>query len=461
MPTINISSYTRPGIYINEYDNSVLQSTTTQGITNLVIGVSKTGPINTPVLIQNTTDLQNIFGGIDRTLERKGSYFQRTIAQMIQSSPVYALNLLETDDNLDKIEYAPLSTATDKTNDATKLGPLRRFYNTTGFWKLDTDAFLTLASANANYEDRLINFTNVSGSYITVFVFKSTATGFDVTMTSWYGSVTNIPPYVYPTDYVSDYMVDVCVVAGDWSNYQALSVDKNWSKYFDNTGLIKGQVQNFINDRNVTLLKYYQGLSFIPYFRDSNNKNIFIETVINQDTTTTGLFCAFNADLFETDYPAGKIDLIGNNLVTDASVDSSEEISLIDPNVTSIDFLSYNQDLIQIESYPQTLLDTVGNVVSLDPSGTFSNNYGVDRTNTYTEEYISGVERNTFTWSSTTATVDFTLTTGMINNEETNPYVIIGGTLIYIPTGLTVSTTFSVTREQDGLDGAVIAFNIA
>lgn len=441
MPTINISSYTRPGIYINEYDNSVLQSVTAQGITNLVIGVSKTGPINAPVLIQNTTDLQNIFGGIDRGLERKGSYFQRTIAQMIKSGPVYALNLLETNDTLDKIEYAPLATATDKTNDVTQLGSYRKFYNTTGFWKLDTDAFLTLASENVDYGNRLVNFVNVSGSYITAFVFKSTATGFDISMTQWYGSVTNIPPYVYPTDYVSDYMVDVVVLAGDWSNYQVLSVDKTWSKYFDNTGLRKSQVQNFIHDRNVTLLKYYQGLSFIPYFRDSNNQNIFIETVINQDTTKTGLFCAFNSDLFDTDYPAGKIDLIGNNLVTDVSVNSSEEISLIDPNITAIDYLSYDESLIQIESYPQTLLDSVGNVTSIDPLGTFSGSTGsTKRTNNYAEDYVYGIVRGLATYSTSTASVSFTISNGA--------YSIVGGNLINIPNGLNVTTTFNVYKNS-------------
>ena len=65
MPAVIISNYKRPGIYINEYDNSVLSSNTTQGITNLVIGVSKTGPINTPVLIKTTQDLTNYFGGIE------------------------------------------------------------------------------------------------------------------------------------------------------------------------------------------------------------------------------------------------------------------------------------------------------------------------------------------------------------------------------------------------------------
>jgi len=438
MPAVIISNYKRPGIYINEYDNSVLSSNTTQGITNLVIGVSKTGPINTPVLIKTTQDLTNYFGGIDRTLERKGSFFQRTIAQMIQSSPVYALNLLETDSTLDKIEYAPLSTATNNTNDSITTGALSAFYDTTGFWKLSTDSFLSLVANNENYEKRLLNFTNVSGSYITVFVFKTTATGFDVSMTQWYGSITNVPSYVYPTDYVSDYMVDVIVVAGDWSNYQSLAVDKTFSKYFDSTGLIKSQVDNFINDRNVTLLKYYQGLSFIPYFRDQNNQNIFIETVINQDTQVTGLFCAFNADLLEQDYPTGAIDLLGNNLINSDS--------LLDSTATSIDFLSYQQDLISFNDYSNTYLDTVGNVYSIDPGNKFYKSYGASpRTNTFAEGKISGIWRNISTFSSTTAAVNYVVASGSNIYNSNSPYAIIGGNLVNITSG---SYTFSVSATN-------------
>jgi hypothetical protein len=75
-------------------------------------------------------------------------------------------------------------------------------------------------------------------------------------------------------------------------------------------------------------LKYYQGLSFIPYFRIKNNQNIFIETVINADTDMTGLFAHLTLIVLDTDFPTGAIDLIGNNLInTD---------SLIDSTVTSI-----------------------------------------------------------------------------------------------------------------------------
>ena len=152
-------------------------------------------------------------------------------------------------------------------------------------------------------------------------------------------------------------MVDVVVVGGDWSNYQELAVDPRWSAYFNASGLVKGQIRNFANDRNVTLLSYYEGLSLIPYFRDLNGRNIFIETTINRDTDSTGLFCAFNSDLVEKDYYTGLLDLLGNTLV------GQEE--------TSIDFLSYKETIAESIKITNTPLDLPGNVTSL-LSGTWS-----------------------------------------------------------------------------------------
>jgi hypothetical protein len=74
----------------------------------MVIGVSKKGPVNTPVLINTAADLESVFGQLDRGLERKGSFFHRTALKMLETSPVFAMNLLMTDDNLDKIEYQSL-----------------------------------------------------------------------------------------------------------------------------------------------------------------------------------------------------------------------------------------------------------------------------------------------------------------------------------------------------------------
>ncbi len=352
---IQIGKYKRPGIFIEEFDKSVISTPLVEGITNMVIGVSKKGPVNTPIRLTTVNDLESIFGTIDRGLERKGSFFHRTIAKMLESAPVFALNLLTTDDTLDLIEYKSLSSSSGYINDIEREGPYRRFFDTTGFWKRDTESFINLTKTNTGYTERAFSLTNLSDKYVTAFVFKSARSGFDRTLIEWYGSIEKLPPYVNANDWASDYMVDVVVVGGDWSNYQELAIDTRWSAYFNASGLIKSQIRSFANDRNVTLLAYYEGLSLIPYFRDANGTNIFIETIINRDTDRTGLFCAFNADLVESDYYNGLLDLVGQTI---AGV-----------NETDIEFLSYKETIAESIEITAVPLDLPGNVTALSGGG--------------------------------------------------------------------------------------------
>jgi hypothetical protein len=452
---IQIGKYKRPGIFIEEFDQSIITSPTFEGINNLVIGVSKKGPVNTPILLKNINDLESIFGQLDRNMERKGSYFHRTIAKMLESSPVYALNLLLTNDNLDTIEYQSISAASNHNNDVKREGPYRKFFDTTGFWKRDTESFINLTKNNTGYANRVINFTNLSDKNISVFIVKSKLTGFDRTLIEWYGSIDKMPPYVNSNDYASDYMVDVLVVSGDWSNYQKLAVDNRWSKYFNNSGLRKEQLRNFANDRNVTLLAYYEGLSLIPYFRDNNGRNIFIETIINRDTDRTGLFCAFNSELLEVDYPNGIIDLLGNGIA------KSEQIN--------INFLSYKDTINESVSLSNVVLDRPGNVISFggtangNPSRSqlHARNIGLsnkpsingivkngNRTGWYAEDFVFNMKLSAI--NSTTASV-------VVSYGEVTPgdgmYAVLGGKSLSIE-----SATFSIQASSYPASGVTSSF---
>lgn len=352
MANVQVGKYKRPGIFIEEFDRSINISPVNEGLNNLLIGVSRKGPVNRPIRLTSIQDLESIFGLTDRNLERRGSYFHKTVSKLLETSPVYAMNLLLTDDELDKIEYKSLSTSSDKFNDVKKEGPYRRFFDTTGFWTKDEESFLNLSKENnINSDDTILNFTNMSDRYISVFIFKSSATGFDRSLDEWYGSTQNVPEYLNGKDFASDYIVDVLIVGGDWSNYQALSVDSKWGEYFTPSGLDKNQVINFANNRNVTRLSYYEGLSLIPYFKDSGGDNIFIENIINNDTERTGLFCSFNKDAVEDYFYNGKIDLIGNNLVGSIS----EEI----------EFLSYKESISENVDVKIQPLDLPGNVYGM------------------------------------------------------------------------------------------------
>jgi len=440
---IQIGKYKRPGIFIEEFDNSVISSPTVAGITTLVMGSSRKGPLNTPVLLNNVNDLQSIFGNIDSNLERKGSYFHRTVAQMLQSSPVYAINLGYLSDTLDTVEYKSVSTRTDKSNDIERTGAYRKMFDTTGFWKRSTESFITLTKNDPDIADRLLAFTNLSDKYVTLFIYKSKMNGFDSNMIQWYGSADKVPSYLNQLDYASDYMVDVVVVAGDWSNYQQLSVDSIWSSYFTSNGLIKTQVSNFINNRNVNVLAYYEGLSLIPYFRDSNGKNIFIETIINADTDKTGIFCYFDADKLEAFYPDGMVDLIGNNLLnTDALVDNGQ---------ATIDYLSYSATITENLTFTNTPLDMVGNVAAFGPSMSITRqDWGSPtRTTYFAEGYINGVTRSSLNIGSTSSiSVSFNVADANLGSGSTASYAVIGGSKVLVNSGVNGTTTFTIPSSS-------------
>lgn len=446
---IQIGKYKRPGIFIEEFDRSVFTSPLVEGITNLVIGVSKKGPVNDLVRITNLNDLESIFGQLDRNLERKGSYFHRTIAKMLESSPVFALNLLKTDDNLDTIEYKSLSTSSGYINDVKRTGPYRRFFNTTGFWKRDTDSFLNLVKPNLGSSERVLSFTNLSDKYVSVFVFKSQRTGFDSSLLNWYGSVDKMPTYLNPNDYASDYMVDVVIVSGDWSNYQDLSVDPRWSKYFNTSGLVKDQIRNFANDNNVNLLKYYEGLSLIPFFRDNNGRDVFIENNINLDTDKTGVFCTYDIDLVETDFRNATIDLIGHTIAGQ--------------NETDIEFLSYKETISETISFEAVPLDLPGNVTSIlggvngyeDQSDhVFDNGSGpqlsgiidnYNRTSYYAEGSVYGVTIDSVVNSTASITINY--------DSTSDSFSVIGDK--FIPIGVGTHSLVLTASDYPTISGTV------
>jgi len=449
---VQIGKYKRPGIFIEEFDSSTIASPIVQGLSTMVMGFSRKGPVNRPVLLESQDDLSAIFGPLDRFLEKRGSYFHRTISKMLESSPVLAFNILEADDTLDTLEYKSFSTSTALVNDIKRTGSYRKFFDTTGFWTKDRESFLNLVKNNPGDENRIFHITNMSDKNITVFTFKSTRTGFDVSLIDWYGAVEKVPPYLYANDYASDYMIDVVVVAGNWTDYSALAVDKRWSKYFNTSGLRKAEVVNFINDVNVTSLAYYNGVSLIPYFRDQSGRNIFVENVINAQTDKTGLFCSFDIDALETEYPNGLIDIVGNNLMS--------------TSISDIEYLSYKDTITESLSFSNKVLDTPGNVISfgdLYKAGTPSVP-GLNRSSFMSEGYVYGV---------TTTFVDGTLPPSPVPSPApaaslsnlsidvefvvaTGAYAIIGGVKIDL---VPDTYTFTITASDyiDLADGTTVS----
>lgn len=375
--TKDLGKYNRPGIFINEIDQSIIELPVQDVLINLVPGFSKKGPVNSPTYISNPTDFIKIFGDIDKGLERKGSYFHRTCLKMLESGPIWALNLLVTDDTRDFLNWKSISSASQFSNGISKTMPYSRIFNRQDFWVRDEESFLDYINDPTPETEKLLTLTNMGTKTITTFIYKSSVTGFDVYAEDWYGGVSKMPQYLRAKDYVSDYMVSVLILQGDWTNYSTLSVDPTWGQYFTSSGLIKGNVQAFVDEQNVTVLGYYDS-SLIPYFRDANGLDMYIKANINNDTNKTGLFCAYNEDsLLSADCPTNTIDLLGEGI--------------INGNTNAIDFLSYNESIVENLTYNQQNLDEINNACGNYASNLSTTYSPTTRTASNTEGFVYGL----------------------------------------------------------------------
>lgn len=343
---LDLSQFKASGVYTLEFDASANVILTTQTI-RLVVGFSNKGPFNAPVYIPDVTTAIAIFGDIDRNLEAKGSFFQRSIFTCLNAGPVFALNLLRLNNDADSptadlAPYFGYSVDTEQKNGVLTEKLYASYYNKERFWYADTNYFL--ATRSLVDQGRIFNLVNLGNTPMSIITRKSTDAnpplqGYDIFAIDWYGPG-NVPSYVNPYDYISDWFIDVIAVAGDWTDYAALSKDPQWSAYFTPNGFIKSQITNFLNNKDVELITIQTGCLIID-FVNLNGNNEYIQTLINNNTPSTGLFCAVDEEglqnLCTNPY---KVDLVGNHLIDELSGDR-------DIQDAKLNFLSYDQNLLQ------------------------------------------------------------------------------------------------------------------
>ena len=365
---IDYSQFRASGVYTLEFDASQNVILTSQTI-RLVIGFSNKGPFNTPVYIPDATTMISIFGDIDASLENKGSFFHRSILTCLNAGPVFALNLLKLNDNLessdpDKVTYRSFSVDTEEYNGVVTSELYSSYYNKERFWFADPNYFL--ATLSIPDQGKLLNITNLGKSPMSVIVRKSTDSsspllGYNIFAIDWYGA-NNVPTFMHPYDYISDYFIDVIAVYGNWTDYQALHLDPTWSTYFTNNGFIKSRIDQFLANPNVSIVTSVTGC-IIPDFVDLNGVNQYVQTLINNNTASTGLFCAIDEQAFDDicNNPS-KIDLVGNHLIDELSGDRD----LVNPR---INFLSYDQALEADYLYTQNVVGITGATGFVSPAG--------------------------------------------------------------------------------------------
>lgn len=363
------------GIYIEERDYSVYNITRFFNRFVLVVGCSRKGPINIPILVTSPENFEEIFGKHDYSLERKGSYFHRTVKDLLTESPVICVNLRQFNALDDKYNWQTLSTSSNIINSQKRSNPISDFYNIdNGFWKRSSKELNEVSKTNTTDNNKPLSFVNQNTKPVSILIFKSTLKGFDISVEDWYG-IGKHPDYLQAKDYISDYMLEVHAVEGEWNNYKELSVHPKWSKFFGKDGIKKDKVNEFYNQEGVNLLKKWH-CCLIPYFTDKKGKDLHIETVINNDVNETGIMCSYDTDIIEE----GNIDINGESLTNNAE----------------IDFLSYKKYLTDFLVLSETLLDSPNNAFGYHK---FNSN---GRTQTNAEGYVHNVKLKPLIISSTT-----------------------------------------------------------
>jgi len=364
---LDLSVFKASGVYTLEFDaseNIIINPQTVR----LVVGYSNIGPFNTPVYCPDVSTFQTVFGEIDRTLEKKGSFFHRSALTCLQSGPIFAISLRLLNNTLDSngdpdyaagadvARYRSFSVDTEEHNGAGyKTGysdPLTKqdkllssYYNKEKFWFPDTNYFIATQDNTPPRPDnkKLLSFVNLGGNKMSLIVRKSLDSriplkGFDITAREYFGAA-NVPSYMNPYDYISDWFIDVIAVSGNWTDYQALSNDPLYSSYFTAKGFIKSKIDDFLALNSVNIVLTATGC-LIPGFLDQNGTLRYIQTLINNQTTTTGLFCAVNEDALDNiENNTSVIDLVGHHLVDESTIDAD----MVNPK--ELDFLSYSQAL--------------------------------------------------------------------------------------------------------------------
>lgn len=385
--TLDLNQFKASGVYTIEYDASQSIVVTTQTV-RLVVGFSRTGPINAPVFLQNVSTSRKVFGTIDTFLEKRGSFFHRALETCLQTAPVFGLNLLPLNNvpanqGGDAVDYRAFALAADEDNGTINRALLASFYNKERFWFPDETYLQATVDAKPADTGRLFNFVNLGQTVQSIIVVKSqNANKYNVTAQDYYGRG-NVPDYINPLDYLSDYFVDVYVVQGDWTNLVALAQDPLYSKYFDTRGVITSQFANFLGLNDVTLTGSFTG-SIIPDFIDNNGSNQSIDVIVNSAVALTGIFCSLNKEKLD-DYANSRfmVDMVGN--------------SLINSTRDTIDFLSYNTPIKAILEFSgHSYYDGIWDYESTTPSVTVQSYDSAVSPVPYVKSYPFGGNRGKF-----------------------------------------------------------------
>lgn len=340
--SLDLNSFKSAGVYTIEIDQSERIVVSSQSL-RLVPGFSENGVQNTPVFITSASDLYKFYGTKNTQLERKGSYFHRTIETCLQTSPVFAISLLNVDtrnnsSNNDKVGYSCWAVSADNSSADINVNAVSEtyyysLYNRSRFWSPSAENLQKITTVNNDVEkSSIIQVANVGTKDFSVLITKAEGLKkFDVLVSDWYGNVSNIPySWMKPYNYISDYFINVVVLEGKHDVKD------------------RATMNSLLNNGSVNVIGNWVG-TIIPDFRDGNNVNFFIEDIINANTSLHNVLFNINKDALEFNEKI-VVDFLGESLIGKTGE-------------ANVNFLGYKFDIPSIETH-RTEFDVIETNVS-------------------------------------------------------------------------------------------------
>lgn len=306
------------GIYRFTFDKSEVSGEQAETM-RLVVGYSEKGPFNTLVYIETISEFEEIFGGVNKKLERRGCFFHRLAEQALTTGPILVINLkpFNTDkDNPEQVRAVSFNPTDSRViKNASALLEIDDIYDTTRFWHLEPDGLSKrFAERTLAGEEKYITITATDSSNTTgtIFFRAYQPSGYDISFREWYASVLNgeeLPSYLegHEMDKVGEYFAEVYVFRGRFTTEIATS--EVLSKYFDIEGTqvkLKPYIENVFGDRQDTLaalaadsnsgfINSYSGI-LLPNFQGPNGGYLSLNLMFNAGQDDHKMMMDMNLD---------------------------------------------------------------------------------------------------------------------------------------------------------------------
>lgn len=316
------------GMYRFTFDKSQIPPQAAETM-RLVVGYSEKGPFNNPVYIDNKQDFINLFGNVNKRLEKKGVFFHRLALQALSAGPILALNLKPfrdlgedaSEETMEEVNYLTFNSCDVNNGDSPLINNMpsmtvRDLFDRNRFWKIDADQLPSKIDKDAVDGAKYINIaaTDVKEQSCSIFVRKANSIStkqYDVTIRDWYSSMgEEMPEYLenYVDTKVSDFFAEVYVFRGQFTDalIGTNGVLKDYfnengeltTEYTNNFGELADALEALAENPNSNFIGLYRGC-LLPYFKDQNGLYNSLDIVFNTDKDVHKMIMKLNDEIIE------------------------------------------------------------------------------------------------------------------------------------------------------------------